>query len=365
MTGACSTSTHAPLRYASCWEDAEVMREALAVRPGRTVLSIASAGDNTLALLAGDPERVVAVDSNPAQLACLELRVAAWSALEYEELLAFLGSRPCADRLGLYRRCRPLLSPAARAWWDAHRDTLPEGVGNAGRLERYFGLFRRLLLPMLEGRRRVAHVLAPCDPVERTRFFAEEWDRWPWRLGFRLFFSRRVMSLLGRDPAYFAQARGDVATRLRARVRHALVDQDPSRNPYLHWLLRGCHGDTLPFALEPEPHARIRRNLDRLDLRQQTLAACLAELPARSVDAFNLSDLFEYLTPEETARHLARIAEVGRPGARLVYWNLLVDRRRPDALADRIRPLTGLAERLHRRDRVFFYRRVVVEEVRT
>ncbi len=39
------------LRYAQCWEDADVLVAGLAVRPGDTVLSVASAGDNTLALL--------------------------------------------------------------------------------------------------------------------------------------------------------------------------------------------------------------------------------------------------------------------------------------------------------------------------
>jgi S-adenosylmethionine-diacylglycerol 3-amino-3-carboxypropyl transferase len=37
---------------------------------------------------------------------------------------------------------------------------------------------------------------------------------------------------------------------LRAQVarltRKALVDQDPAVNPYLHWILRGTHGDALP-----------------------------------------------------------------------------------------------------------------------
>src|SRR5512139_904038 len=69
------------LRYAQCWEDADVLLEALAVRPGDVCLSIGSAGDNTLALLIRQPACVIAVDVNPAQIACLELRVAAYRRL--------------------------------------------------------------------------------------------------------------------------------------------------------------------------------------------------------------------------------------------------------------------------------------------
>ena len=57
------------IRYAQCWEDADVLLAALDPSPGAVCLSIASAGDNTLALLARSPARVVAVDLNTAQLA--------------------------------------------------------------------------------------------------------------------------------------------------------------------------------------------------------------------------------------------------------------------------------------------------------
>src|SRR6516162_2632861 len=39
------------IRYAQCWEDADVLIEALDIHPGDTCVSVASGGDNTLALL--------------------------------------------------------------------------------------------------------------------------------------------------------------------------------------------------------------------------------------------------------------------------------------------------------------------------
>lgn len=76
------------IRYAQCWEDADILLEALQPGPGKRCLSIASAGDNTLALLSCDPESVLAIDLSPAQLHCLELRVAAYRTLQHQELLA-------------------------------------------------------------------------------------------------------------------------------------------------------------------------------------------------------------------------------------------------------------------------------------
>ena len=42
------------LRYAQCWEDADVLLAGLDVQPSDTCLTVASAGDNTLSLLTRD-----------------------------------------------------------------------------------------------------------------------------------------------------------------------------------------------------------------------------------------------------------------------------------------------------------------------
>src|SRR3954453_13410596 len=134
------------IRYAQCWEDADVLLGGLDVHPGDVCLSIASAGDNSLALLTRQPARVIALDLSLAQLACVELRVAAYRELTHAELLELIGSTPSRRRLALYQRCRPLLTSAARNFWDAHPGDVVAGVGGAGKFERYFGKFRRYIL---------------------------------------------------------------------------------------------------------------------------------------------------------------------------------------------------------------------------
>src|SRR5207248_11649010 len=110
--------------------------------PGSRCLSIASAGDNTLALLSKAPSQVVAIDLSTAQLASLELRVAAFRELRHDELLVLIGSVEADNRLALYDRCRKRMSSAACAFWDQRRDQIQNGVGSAGQLEKYFGRFR-------------------------------------------------------------------------------------------------------------------------------------------------------------------------------------------------------------------------------
>ena len=343
------------VRYAQCWEDADVLAEGLATRPGDRVLSIASAGDNALALLADDPAEVVAVDLSAAQLACLALRVAAFRTLAHGEILELIGSRPSARRADLYAACRPALDGAAVVFWDARPDEVAAGIGSAGRFERYFRLFRRVVLPVAHPRRRVRALLAGGGTVEsRRRWYDRHWSTARWRALFAVAASRAVLGR-ARDPRFFDHVEGRVADRLRRRVREAVTATDPAGNPYLQWILTGAHATALPRYLRPEHADAIRQRLDRLVLRQGALEDVLAEEGPDAFDRFNLSDVFEYLAPADADALFARLAEAARPDARLAYWNLLADRRPPAALHDRLRPLPERSAALHARDKAPFY----------
>jgi S-adenosylmethionine-diacylglycerol 3-amino-3-carboxypropyl transferase len=81
------------------------------------------------------------------------------------------------------------------------------------------------------------------------------------------------------------------------------------------------------------------------------------------VDRYNLSDIFEYMSPEAAAASLSTLAEAGRGGGRLAYWNMLAPRSRPEALVARLRPRPDVSQPLHEMDKAFFYSAFVVEEV--
>jgi S-adenosylmethionine-diacylglycerol 3-amino-3-carboxypropyl transferase len=351
------------IRYAQVWEDADILLAALDVQPGDVCVSIASAGDNALALLTKEPSRVIALDLSPAQLACLELRVAAYRVLTHPELLELIGSRPSTRRKELYGRCRSLLVGATREFWDRHHTAIERGIGGAGKFERYFDVFRNRVLPLVHGRRMIADLLHSKSPEARRTFYAERWDTWRWRLLFRLFFSRAVMGRLGRDPEFFRYVDGDVAASILGRTKYALTELDPADNPYVHWILTGTHGEALPCALRPEHFDTIRAGLDRLEWHCLSVEEFLDRSDERAFDRYNLSDLFEYVSVEHHHRILESILRRSRPGARLAYWNMLAPRRAPDHLAARLRPLNQVADALHQRDRAFFYMALRVEQV--
>jgi S-adenosylmethionine-diacylglycerol 3-amino-3-carboxypropyl transferase len=351
------------IRYGQCWEDADILLEALDIRPAETCVSIASAGDNSLAMLTKNPGRVIALDLSAAQLACLELRVAAYRLLSHEEVLELVGSHPSTRRKELYQRCRDYLLPNIRDFWDERQPAVAEGIGGSGKFEHYFALFRNRVLPLIHSQRMVDRLLAGGTLEERTMFYERQWNTLRWRLLFRVFFSRFVMGRLGRDPHFFDYVEGPVADRILARGRHALTVLDPALNPYLQWILTGRHPCALPYALRPEHFATIRANLDRLEWYCVSLESYLDSNPELVVDKFNLSDIFEYMSPENYRVLLARLARSARSGSRLAYWNMLAPRSRPDDMANLLHPLADLAHDLHQRDKAFFYSSFVLEEV--
>jgi S-adenosylmethionine-diacylglycerol 3-amino-3-carboxypropyl transferase len=352
------------IRYAQCWEDSRLLTVALNPA-GRHCLSIGSAGDNSFALLADGAASVTAVEMNAAQIACIELRRAAYLKLSHAEFLELLGSRPSSRRNNIYQKCRGVMTKDARDFWDARPDDIGRGIAGVGKFEGYFALFRKVVLPLAHPRKRVLALLKARGPADRKRFYNEVWDNRRWRWIFQVFFSRAVMGALGRDPEFFRYVEGSVADRILERTRHALSELDPSENPYLNWILTGTHGAVLPEALREENFIRIRAALEagRFEVFHGPVEKLLEEQPARRFDAFNLSDIFEYMSAENTAELLSKIVAASNPGAHFAYWNMLAPRSRPESMATRLLSHEEEAERLLAEDRAFFYSRFVIEEV--
>lgn len=350
------------VRYANCWEDTEVLCRALEPAPGKRFLSIASAGDNSLALLAQGAE-VVATDLNLSQLACVELRREAIRVLTHSECLSFFGITPAPDRLQVYSELHAGLSSNAAAFWDARPQEIRDGFIHCGKFEKYFQSFRKKVLPLIHNRKTVADLLTEKTREARYRFYDEEWANLRWHLLFKIFFSRFVMGRSGRDPEFFRYVEVPVSESILQRTKYALTELKTHNNPYLTYILTGNYCGSLPYYLQPEIFTLIKTNLDKLTLFLGPVQEAARELGSRRFDGFNLSDIFEYLD-QETCTLLYRVLlDHANGGARFAYWNMLVPRHRPEELADRVVPLPGLARELFAIDKAFFYSNFIIEEV--
>jgi S-adenosylmethionine-diacylglycerol 3-amino-3-carboxypropyl transferase len=242
---------------------------------------------------------VFAIDLNPAQLACLE-PVAAYRTLTYRELLVLMararhepaGALPSLPAAVVARRA-VVLGPSG-----AEIDRGIGGRASSSDISRCSGV--GFCLSSQPPRHR-SHA-GGGTRQEREAFYRDTWDTVGVVDEQRMFFSRTVMGRFGRDPSFFRYVEGDVAGRILNRTRHALTVLDPAENPYIQWILTGRHASALPYALRPESFDVIRQHLDRLEWRCVSAEAFLTEASGASIDWFNLSDIFEYVSGDRFAR---------------------------------------------------------------
>lgn len=158
--------------YAFTWEDPKVDKELLSITSDDCILAITSAGDNVLSYALCKPRRIHAVDLNPAQNHLLELKMAAFASLTYQDTwkLFGLGKHPDFRRL-LLEHMSPHLSSQAFQFWIANVSTFTSRVGcglyetggtrHAIRLTRY--------LCMLAGLRSEVQRLCNCETIRDQR----------------------------------------------------------------------------------------------------------------------------------------------------------------------------------------------------
>jgi len=350
------------IRYAQCWEDADILIDALDVKEGGNYLSIASAGDNSISLLCKNPAKVVAVDLNPAQIACVELRKAAYKYLSYDEMIAFSGVRECNNRIEIYNRLKPELPASCIAFWDLHLEEIETGFYHAGKFENYFAMFRKIM-KLIHTDATVDKVLEPKTLDERYAFYENTWNNFQWRIMFKFFFSKTIMGKFGRDPAFFRYVDVPVSERILQRTKYALTELDTSENPYLHYILKGNFGKALPHALRKENFEIIKKNIDNLETRLWSVETALENMPDIKFDGYNLSDIFEYMSEDAMTDIYKRLINSANSNAKVVYWNMLAPRFVPQSLSEEVNCNTKLAEKLLLQDKAFFYSALRIEEI--
>ena len=353
------------LNYAQCWEDITILRKALSVQPGERVLSICSAGDNSFAFCLDQASEVVCIDLSQPQLALAELKWLALRELRQSGLMTLLGLNKAGRRVFLYHQLREGLSDTARQWWDGNEALIREGVLDSGRFEQYLALFRNRILPTIHRRKTVEALLQLNDLSEQRSFYTKKWNNWRWQGLFRLFFSQRVMAARGRSPEQFAHVEGPVSAAILARAKHALTEIPIQSNPYLNWILSGRYAridDAHPYLTETGI-AACQSGTTKLSFVYQDLASYLEAAAPSSFSAFNYSNIFEYLSPEQHEHILKLTHRAATPGARVAYWNLFVPRSCPPSLSDQFNCRKTEAEALLKVDRAFFYGGFQLEEV--
>ncbi len=284
------------IHYCNCHEDANFVMKNIANSP-KKILSIASALDNSLALLLLDPQEVVAIDSNPTQIYLCELKKCAIKYLEYEEYLIFLGIKQ-GDPLEYYGRIKNRLSGQARSYFDGRLFLISEVlIVNCGRFEYYFSIFKNKILPLVHSKKKVLQFMNCVNLQEQRRFYDKKFNNLRFKLIFKLFFSKAVMKKLGRDKEYFKHNEGSLSAMLKERFENCIYNNLNSENPYLQYVVLNKF-ERMPLYLEKENFALIKERIDAIKIKK--IEFCDQIKSGEKYDLAYLSDIFEYMSQEQT-----------------------------------------------------------------
>jgi len=340
-------------------QEDERTEAALLLDGAARVLSVCSAGEVPLCLLALGARAVDAVDIDAGQLHLAELKRAAVLALDRVAAIRFLGYLPAprAERAAALERVCAELPPASRRFWRAHQRAVAGGPIWAGRYERYVGGLTRLLRPLVG--RRLDELLSCAGLEEQRECFRRSFDR-PWlRVIFELAFHPRIFARRGMDPRSLQHRRREVSLGSQYFEQfRALCTSTPARENHLlqlHLLGRVVSTETVPAYLSVEGAEALRRGADRLRLRRLDLLQALREAPQGTYDRFHLSNLPDWISADAFETTMRLLTErSGQPG-RAVWRFIHVDRPLPAALAGLIHIDRQLGRQLLERDRFPFY----------
>ncbi len=355
------TVSHDFIRYANVWEDAYLLTQGLEVEVGHRVLSIASAGDNSLFLLAEGPELVVAIDVNKAQLYLSELKKVAVKYLTLEEYEALFGFVAYPSPKKIYASIATYLSSDGKQYWDHRFNQSTTPLLHDGKFERYLRSFATKVLPWIHSKKRVEALFETKSAKAQQSFYEELWYSARWRFLFKIFFSKSLMGLLGRDPAFLKEVDTNVGQTIMDRAGAHLSSQAAQTNPILRYCLTGSFGDLRPHYLQPENFQKIKNNIDALHIVEGY--AQDAKALYGHFDRFNLSNIFEYMDPKTFKEVSLQLLTTANKGARFAYWNLMVHRLMSDVLPNQLSK-DDRCETLKDADHGFFYQSFWIDQMR-
>lgn len=347
------------LRYSFGNEDWRTEEEALDIQPTDNVLCITASGDRPLNLLIRDCKKIVCVDANPTQNYLLELKATAMQTLNFEEYLAFLGTKPCKNRKQILEQIISLMDEGAAQFWKKHEKMVNKGVLYQGTVERLTQFSSKIFFILR--RKKVKRLFEINNIEEQRQFLKQEWDTYFLRKFFNVVINTFILRLLIQDPGLRNFGKdfkpgNYIYDRMNASLERELV----KKNPLLSLILKG---KVPPEAFSPylteEGVKAIKPRLSALEIRTANILDYLESISEPTFDVFSVSDVASYLSYPDFIRLLKGIIRTAKPGARFCLRQFMSSYEIPENLQKYFVRDKSLEKRLERLDNCFIYRFIV------
>lgn len=337
------------------WEEEAILKTYFSEKKDLSVLLIASGGD-TAAYLAGSSlpiTRLDLVDPNRSQLDLTKLKIRLLQA-DPKDRLALLGHSPMevSQRVQILKTLFQELGIEEESLGNLEQNCLA-GVDFAGRYEVVFAAFREELKPFasqiealfqeetIEGQ---AEKVAPGTPLEEALKRAFE----------KVFSQENLVQIFGEKAT--ANRVQEFSQHFAQKTLQYLRQHRAADSPYLAQLLLGhfYEGVYAPWYYLPATIAPAE-----IHTHPSFLHTYLQKAPKQQFDLVHLSNITDWLSPEEARETLSLAFEALKPGG-VVVIRQLNSQLDLYSLGQAFEWDLRLAEELHAKDRSFFYRGLLI-----
>ena len=353
--------------YYTCWEDIQLIQEALKINSNDVIFSITSAGCNVLNFLLCNPRKILSVDYNPYQNFLLELKIEAIRNLDYAEFSELLGIKFSTKREEIYNSIKEHLNSENRLFWEYNINAIKKGIMYVG--EQNVKVIGKQLR-FLKGNETIEN-LFKCNTVEeQARYFYKHIYGLPWRFFLNFYFNKYLVKLelcfrlireypyrRERLPEYLRYIQKVSYPKNHLNKIESIFTNHPIQNNYYASLLllgRYLNEDFFPPYLKKESFDILKERIERIQIKTSSFKEVLMNLPNNSITKFNLSNVFDWMDNKEFEQLLMEISRVGKNGSRFFYLTTRNDRSVPNYI-ETIQLEKQFAVQLLEKDRTMLY----------
>lgn len=348
------------------WEDPAIDEKVLEINEDDTVFTITSGGCNSLGFLRFNPSAIYCVDINPAQNYLLELKKAAFKELDYSTFCHFLGLTLCKKRKEIFHSIKNNLSREALIFWNEHLDIINHGIIMNGRYEKFVKIAGRLLR-FLQGNKKIKTFFSLSSVEEQMQFYTEQWDNKKWRWIFKTMFNKKRLAKKGlvSDYFHFDDGSSSFSESFYKRASHVMKDVPVQTNYFIALYLLGhyLNKNNVPEYLQEKNFSIIKNNINKIHPVSADSKYWLEQQPEKMFDAFALSNICELMDDEDTHKLFSEVIRTSKPGAKIIFRNLMVPREIPEVLQCKIIKDDSLSKQIQFEDRSFVYGKVAAYNV--
>lgn len=339
--------------YSSSNEDSESERRALKIIPSDIVLCITGSGARSLDLLVDSPKKIISIDFNETQNHLLELKIAAYRELNYDELISFLGVNPSTERLHVFRKLKSHLSQKALDFWLENLHFVEEGVLYCGKWEKI--LHSMLRISAFRGKT-IKKLMHATSMDEQREIWTKKWDNLIWRSFLKIISNRFLWIYIVREPgAKLISKEFNVYIYMKHRLDHLANNFQIRENHYANLLFNGYYRNScnLPHHLRRENFEIVKTNIGKIEVVTIGLSEFLQN-KKDEISAFSLSDFSSYASEDIYDSIWEKIIYAASDNAKFCERFFLV-KKNPEKTFNAISRNHSLEEKLLHEDQTAIY----------